>query len=144
MSERYLKQAIVVRKDLTMPTGKLAAMVAHAAMTFITSRLVASVEPAEGFLVFPASPDERQWLSEFDPGLEHLQQVSFAKIVLAVDSEADLVAVEKAARAAKLTVHRVVDSGYSHNKPGTLTCIAIGPDWPENLDPVTGALKVYR
>jgi len=36
---RYLKQVIVVRKDLSMPTGKLAAMVAHASMTFLLQRL---------------------------------------------------------------------------------------------------------
>lgn len=145
MAERYLKQAIVFRKDLTMPAGKLAAMAAHAAMTFITSRLrqMDSVIP-DGKLWGRFSDDEVRWLTEIDPGLEDLGQLSFAKIVLAVEDEPALLAVEVAAKEHRLTVHRVTDSGYSHNKPRTFAAIAIGPHWPEQLEPVTGKLKVYR
>ena len=48
------------------------------------------------------------------------------------------------ANEAHLTVHKVIDSGYSHNKPGTFAATAIGPHWPEELQPVTGNLKIYR
>jgi len=145
--DRYLKQVIVVRKDLSMPTGKLAAMVAHAAMTFIVERLNMA-NPDDLFndasIDDLFSPDEWRWLTELDPGLEDIGQVSFAKIVCAVDYLAALEAVEQTARSAGLSVHRVVDSGYSHNKKGDFACVAIGPAWPEELEPVTGHLKVYR
>ena len=139
----YLKQVIVCRKDLCMPTGKVAAMVAHAAMTFIIKAFkTKAFWPGEWENAF--SRDQERWLTELDPGLEHLEQESMAKIVLAVSSEQALLCIEQKAREAGLECHRVVDSGHSHNKPNTLVAIAIGPDWPERLWPITGHLKVYR
>jgi len=145
MNERYLKQVIVMRKDLSMPVGKIAAMAAHASMTFILSRLKTTelIEEKYG-CDFICSPDERQWLTELDPGIETTGQVSMAKIVVSVANESELRAIEQKAKDAGLVVHRVIDSGYSHNKVGDFPCIAIGPDWPEKLDPVTGGLRVYR
>lgn len=167
MNTRYLKQAIVIRKDLGMSAGKVAAMVAHAAMTFILERIrpclpsidwkrekdlgdqwprvvAAAIEHLERQDRIDFTADQVRWLTELDPGLESLGQVSMAKIVLAAADEAHLLSVEEAAKKAGLTVHRVVDSGYSHNPARTLTCIAIGPHYPEQLDPITGSLKVYR
>lgn len=147
MSERYLKQVIVVRKDLSMPAGKLAAMVAHASMTFLLPKHALSADHLTMSLApqFPTlTADQIRWLTELDPGIEGTGQVSMAKIVVAVSDESELRAVEQKAKDAGLTVHRVIDSGYSHNKVGDFVCIAIGPDWPENLDPVTKTLRVYR
>ncbi len=79
-----------------------------------------------------------------DPGLEEIGQLSMAKIVCAVPDLDALVKVEFEAKEAGLQCYRVVDSGYSHNKFGDFTAIAIGPDWPEKLEPVTGKLKIYR
>jgi len=147
MSERYLKQVIVVRKDLMLTQGKLAAMVAHAAMTFITEAIKANpprMESLPGWRSLELSAEQIRWLTELDPGLEAHGQVSFAKIVVQVADEAELLTVEQKAKDAGLCVHRVIDSGYTHVKPGTFVCIAVGPDWPEKLEPVTGGLKVYR
>lgn len=152
MSSRYLKQVIVVRKDLSMPSGKLAAMVAHAAMSFLLSKFegegiawapdrIADGEYVHGVRLTAV---QSRWLTELDPGLEDLGQVSMAKIVCQIASEAELLAVEQKAKDVGLECHRVIDSGHSHNPAGTLVCIAIGPDWPEQLGPVTGTLKVYR
>lgn len=145
--------AIICRKDLSMPTGKFGAMVAHASMSFIIDRLshkgthhLTGDDCPLQLMVCEAtfSDDEFQWLTELDTGLEEHGQVSMAKIVLAVNSEEELLEVEKSANEHNLMCCRVVDSGYSHNKPNTLTCIAIGPTWPEKLEPVTGKLKLYR
>lgn len=137
----YIRQVIVVRKDLNMPAGKLAAMVAHACMTFLLETLPWSGSPPP-WKTKELTEEQWRWLTELDPGLEH--QVSMAKIVCAVKDEAELLDVERQAEGAKLEVHRVVDCGYSHNKPNTLVAVAIGPDYPEKLAPVTGGLKVYR
>ena len=140
---RYLKQIIVCRNDLSMPRGKLAAMVAHASMSFILKAFRDTAAwPGDWENAFSA--EQVRWLTELDPGLEAIGQVSMAKIVCAANSEAELLALEQAAQAAKVCVHRVVDSGHSHNPPGTLVCLALGPDWPEKLDPLTGHLKIYR
>lgn len=146
---RYLKQVIVLRKDLCMPTGKVGAMTAHAAMTFIATRLkeqehFSCTVPGVIFMGGAFTPDEVRWLTEPDPGIEGTGQVSMAKIVCQVADEAELLAVERRAWDARLTCHRVIDSGHSHNKPGTFVGVGIGPHWPEELDPVTGNLKLYR
>ena len=143
MTDRYLRQVIVVRKDLCMPSGKLAAMVAHAAMTFICNGIMPRVWLPDSIELL-LTPIQLQWLTEVEPGLEDLWQLSFAKIVLAVKDLQELLDVETAALSAGLDCHRVVDGGHSHNKPRDIACIAIGPDWPEKLHPVTGGLKVYR
>lgn len=143
MSDRYLKQVIVVRKDLSMPTGKLAAMVAHASMTFILNRLK-NGPVYQGYDVGFAlwSKDEHQWMTEPEPGIDG--QLSMAKIVVAANSELELQQLMHAGIAAGLITEGVIDGGYSHNPVGTFAALAIGPAWPEQLDPITGHLKVYR
>ncbi len=40
--------------------------------------------------------------------------------------------------------HAVVrDAGHTQLEPGTVTCIAIGPDSKENIDRITGSLSLY-
>jgi PTH2 family peptidyl-tRNA hydrolase len=141
----YVREIIVVRKDLHMPTGKVAAMAAHAAMTFLTSKLIrmeAFKMDTKIFFELGLTPVQALWLTQLEPGSE--DQLSFAKIVVAVHSEEELWQVYDNAQRAGLEVHKVVDSGYSHNKPNTFTCIAIGPDYPDRLNPVTGELGLYR
>lgn len=154
MGERYLKQAIVVRTDLNMNAGKAGAMIAHASRTFILERLHFGANDCA--IKLPDQPerevrargefsaDEHRWMTELDPGIEATGQRSMATIVLQVHSEGQLLEIEQKAKDAGLTVHRVIDSGYSHNPAGTFVCIAIGPHWPEQLDPVTGKLSTFR
>ncbi len=152
MSTDYLKQMICIRRDLCMPSGKIGAMAAHAAMTFILKHLHEKVPKTDGFPVEDTNVEvigrftknQWQWMTEIAPGLEDMEQISFPKIVLAVDNLDELEKVEKEAKERGLTTFRVIDSGYSHNKPRTLAAIAIGPHRSEELVPVTGKLKVYR
>jgi peptidyl-tRNA hydrolase, PTH2 family len=142
----YIRQVIVARNDLNMPRGKLAAMVAHAAITWLVNRLVYHRHSVSGTMLgeIGLSDTEYQWLTELDPGIEETKQVSFAKIVLAARSEEELRSVEAAARDAGLLCETVYDCGYSHNPKGTFVAVAIGPARPEALKPVTGDLPLYR
>lgn len=148
MSNGYLKQVIVVRKDLSMPSGKLAAMVAHASMTFLLRKAKwvpeNHVSPTYDLVIKGLTSEQTKWCTEIEHGLEYCDQLSFAKIVLAVDDKSQLQEVMSAAHAAQLECHLVIDGGHSHNKPNTLVCAAIGPDTAERLEPVTGHLKIYR
>lgn len=118
-----IKQVIVVNTALKMRRGKESAQCAHAAMEFLRQATLTNTA---------LLPNELEWLR----GLH-------AKVVVGVGSEAELLAVADQAIAAGLTVHRVVDSGFTefHGVP-TLTCIAIGPDLDTAIDPVTRHLTL--
>lgn len=68
---------------------------------------------------------------------------SFTKVCVRVDSEEELLCVVKAAQEAGLLVQLCVDAGRTefHGVP-TPTCCAVGPDFSERIDPITGHLKL--
>jgi PTH2 family peptidyl-tRNA hydrolase len=112
-----VKLVIVVRSDLEMGKGKIAAQVAHAA--------VAAALGEQG------SPDFRRWLSFGQP-----------KVVLRVTGAEALAAVCRDAVAAGLPLHAVRDAGRTQVDPGTPTCAAIGPAPADRIDPVTATLRL--
>ena len=109
---------IVVRADLGMGRGKAAAQVAHAA--------VAATLTATG------SPRLRAWVADGQP-----------KVIVRVDSEAELEAVVARAHSHRLPVETIEDAGRTQLEPGTLTCAAIGPADDDAFEPVTGDLRLY-
>lgn len=139
-----LKQVIVMRNDLGMRKGKMIAQGAHASIAFLTRR----IEDLENGVRIPESfqrygsfylhdylgltYEMKQWLHG-----------TFAKVCCRVDSEEELLKIRDEAVAAGLEVHLVTDSGKTefHGQP-TNTCLAIGPDRSEKIDPITGHLKL--
>ena len=118
------KQVIVMRRDLGMRRGKEIAQGAHASMIWLASRIR---QPGSTF-----TEAERRWLDG-----------AFTKVCVRVDSEDELLAVVRRAREAGVLVQLCVDAGRTefHGVP-TPTCCAVGPDWPERVDPITGHLKL--
>lgn len=124
-----VKQVIVVRKDLNMRKGKIAAQVAHAAMKF----LVDNNEAERGDeVIIKLKPEEAMWLTG-----------SFAKVVVGVDSEEQLQNLIFQAELADIECHPIVDEGRTEfNGVPTLTCAAFGPCTAAELDKITGDLKL--
>lgn len=124
-----VKQVIVVRKDLGMRKGKMCAQVAHASMKFLVDNDEAERDDE---LVVRLSPDEATWLSG-----------SFAKIVVGIDTEEQLRDLMFRAELADIECHPITDSGRTefHGVP-TLTCAAFGPHDADELDKLTGDLKL--
>lgn len=121
---RRVKQVILVRTDLHMPTGKLAAQVAHAAMRNLSEKVNGKSVPC------------------LDEAEEAWYHGSFRKIVLAVKDEAELRRYMTQASGAGLRVETVVDNGDTvFNGVKTLTCIAIGPNFDDEINPITSRLK---
>ncbi|MFI5404714.1 MAG: peptidyl-tRNA hydrolase Pth2 [Candidatus Gagatemarchaeaceae archaeon] len=114
-----MKQAIVVRSDLKMGKGKLAAQAAHASLS--------AAEQAMG----RRSP----WFDNWKDGGQ-------AKIVLKVQSEEELQELFRKAKAAKLPASLIEDRGLTQLEPGTVTCLGIGPGPDEDIDRITGKLKL--
>lgn len=139
-----IKQVIVMRHDLGMRKGKAIAQGAHASMAFLTRRIQQNTEGVR-------MPDQFQKYGDFDVygymGLTPVQrewlQSSFAKVCVRVNSEEELMEIHKKAKAAGLEVHLITDSGKTefHGVP-TNTCLAIGPDLSEKIDPITGGLTL--
>ncbi len=124
-----VKQVIVVRKDLHMRAGKIAAQACHAAIKF----LLDNNEAARGDELFvKLSVEEATWCFNQE----------FKKIVLAANSEDELNDLILKAKLADIAVYPIVDSGLTefHGVP-TLTCASFGPDLPSVIDPITGHLK---
>lgn len=113
-----MKQVIVVNEALTLPRGKLAAQVAHAA--------VAAFLEAE-------KSAQRRWLEDGMP-----------KVVLRCESEADLLALQAHAESEGLPVAPIRDAGHTVVAPDTLTCIGIGPATTAEIDVITRTLKLVR
>ena len=111
-----MKQVIVVNQSLHLPKGKLAAQVAHAAVG-------AFVE---------ASDDARvNWLEEGMP-----------KVVLEAASEADLLRLQDLAVQAGIPTLLVEDAGRTVVPAGTITCLGLGPADDEEIDRLTGDLRL--
>jgi len=113
-----IKQVIVVRSDLGMGKGKIAAQVGHAC-----------VLGAEN--VRRSHPD---WFDRWWHGQE--------KIVLKVDSESALEKIKRAAIDLNLPWSEVTDAGHTQIAPGTFTCLSIGPAPEDLVDKITGDLKL--
>ncbi len=109
------KQVILVREDLKLPKGKMAAQVAHA-----------SVEA-----VLKSDKDEvKRWRSE-----------GMKKIVLKVADEKEMLRYNQQAKDAGLVTAVITDAGHTIVEPGTRTCCAIGPDKADAIDIITGKLS---
>ena len=113
------KQVIIVRRDLAIGTGKLAAQVAHAA-----------VMGAE-----KVRTSRREWFNSWFAAGQ-------AKVVVKVKSIEELMDVRMRAEELNLPVVQVQDSGLTQIPPGTITCIGIGPDPSTLIDKVTLELKL--
>ena len=136
-SGRDIKQVIVVRKDLNMRKGKIAAQVAHASMKVI-------MDDAEPF-AFEGVDDLKGKLIMFKKGspLDLWLNGIFTKICLGCDSEAEMLKYYTLAKLHKIPCSLITDNGLTefHNVP-TNTCIAIGPFYSDKIDEITGHLKL--
>ena len=119
-----VKQVIVVRTDIQMRKGKLAAQVAHASLKAVLDR--GSI--VDGELRVPLTGEVKEWIAGI-----------YAKIVLGVESEADLVRVHELAREAGIPSALVTDLGLTEfNGIATKTACAIGPADAMAIDVITG------
>lgn len=126
MESLKVKQVILVRKDLNMRKGKLAAQVAHASMKVFLDCKIAS-DPFTA-LHIPLWPAAVQWLTG-----------PFGKVVLGVDNEAELIFALSEAERAGIPTALIRDQGRTEfHGVETVTCAALGPWDSAELDKITG------
>ncbi|WP_303250385.1 aminoacyl-tRNA hydrolase [uncultured Slackia sp.] len=136
------KQVIVVRRDLKMRKGKIAAQSGHACVEAVLMALakedrLSDVRVEDGWVQLADTGRDATPLSEwFARGV--------AKICVYVDSEEALIDLAKQGEDAGFCVALVQDAGHTefHGEP-TYTCLAFEPLYPEQIDPITGELPLY-
>lgn len=109
---RYMKQVIVVRDDLDIGVGKLAAQVAHAA--------VSAADAAD------------------DDDLAAWKREGQRKVVLRAPDRDALTELKAEAESRGLPTALITDAGRTELEPGTVTTLGIGPGDDESVDAVTG------
>ena len=113
-----IKQVIVVRTDLDMGKGKIAAQVGHACV--MGAEHVRKSNP-ESFSIW--------WNGQ-------------EKVVLKVVNLKELEEIKQGAIEFDLPWSEITDAGHTQIAPGTTTCISIGPAPEEKIDKITGDLKL--
>ena len=128
------KQVIVIRKDLGMRKGKMIAQGAHASMKAILDLMdVSDWGPyVERSMVIQKHKPLYEWL-----------EGQFTKVVLACNCELELLSYELLAKQAGLIHALIRDAGKTEfNGVPTYTALAIGPGPAEEIDKITGHLKL--
>ncbi|MEW6329731.1 MAG: aminoacyl-tRNA hydrolase, partial [Candidatus Micrarchaeota archaeon] len=112
------KQVIVIRDDLKLGKGKLAAHVAHASL--------------EGFRAVEAMNKEmiKRWEAQ-----------GSKKIVVRVENETALLEIYSRARS-MLPCALIRDAGLTQVPEGTITAMVLGPWRSREIDEFTGELKL--
>jgi len=113
------KMVVVVRDDLSLSPGKMAAQVAHAA---VNCALISKARRPSDF---------RKW---YDEGQK--------KVVLKVGDLRELLELKVRAEDAGLITSLITDAGHTELPPGTTTCLGIGPAPVGTIDRITGDLRL--
>jgi len=113
-----MKQVILVRQDLKLPPGKLAAQAAHASVSCFAK--------ANMFV-------KRTWM-----------HTGMKKIVLKVKDLDELQLYISKAKKARLVTSIIADAGRTVVESGTVTCGGIGPHEDEKIDAITRDLKLMQ
>jgi PTH2 family peptidyl-tRNA hydrolase len=111
-----MKQVMIVRTDLKMRKGKIAAQCCHGSIG-----------------AYKKSPADKikKWENE-----------AYAKVVLKVQTLDELTELKKRADEKGIANYLVVDAGRTQIPTSSVTVLALGPDDDEIIDEVTGDLKL--
>lgn len=129
----YTKQVIVIRKDLNMRKGKLAAQAAHAATAAVLHNLAR-------VLLYKLM--YKLGIKASNP-LFHWVNGNFTKICVSVNSEAELDTIYNLAKERGISAYMIVDKGVTEfNNVPTKTCLSIGPAYNAAFIGVTSYLPL--
>lgn len=129
-----IRQIIIVRKDLNMSVGKIAAQVAHASLKVILDLMHSSKEDKiiNYNLTIEEDSELELWLSGY-----------FTKIVVGCKNENELLKIYEKAKENNLNCCLITDAGLTEfNNIPTNTCVCIGPHYKYKLDNITKRLRL--
>ena len=129
-----VKQVLVVRRDLSMRKGKIAAQCAHASCASILDMM--NIEWRKGTTKWAMTLDNS------DPMCMWLNN-SFTKVAVYVDSLEEMMELKALADLNDIQTTLITDSGKTEFKSiPTETVLAIGPGDSGTIDKITGHLRL--
>ena len=142
-SEDKAKMVIVMRKDLKVPKGKYCSQASHAAVGATIKAIFGKRLEENDFVL-----DQYGLLINEQPIVDSATKDwlagEFTKITVAVNSLEELEDIEKKATEANLNVCKITDNGHTcFDGVPTVTCLAIGPNYSSQIDPITKDLKLF-
>ena len=149
------KQIIIVRKDLNMSPGKLAAQVSHASMAFLSTAVKQNALPMLDSEMKPTG--KYSVMFEIDASIyEQWFQGTFTKLVLQARNRSNLMKVTEMAQELGMTegddYFLIKDNCYTELTPEevgedgvgrTLTCIGFRPMDAEVIDQIGKKYHLY-
>lgn len=111
-----MKQVIVMRTDLKMGKGKIAAQACHASLNCYKNADKSKIKAWE--------------LS------------GQKKVVLKISSKEELLELNNIVKQTNLPHSLITDAGHTQIEPATITCLGIGPGCDDEIDKLTGHLKL--
>jgi peptidyl-tRNA hydrolase, PTH2 family len=113
-----MKQVIVMRGDLEISRGKIAAQACHASL--------GAYKRADKRLV-------QKWEAE-----------GGKKVVVKVKDLEELFQIQEMVKATDMAYFLVRDAGHTELPESTITCLGIGPDEDQKIDKLTQDLKLLK
>lgn len=110
------KLVLVVRKDLSMSVGKIAAQCSHAS-------ILAYQKSSRIMLMRWALSGQK-------------------KVVVECPNEQSMLKIRENAKKQRLMTNVVHDAGLTQVAPNTMTVLAVGPAKEEHIDEITGHLRL--
>ena len=148
-SSSYLaKQMIVMRRDLKMHKGKIAAQAGHACVEAVLMAL-AREHRLDQVRLATAEDGSPTWVYLDSDGTPHTAlsdwfDAGVAKVCVYVDSEEALLDIADQGRERGFAVALIRDAGLTEfHGEATYTCLAFEPLRAEDVDPITGELPLY-
>ena len=120
-----LKMVFLVRQDLKMGAGKIAAQVAHAAIGLYDDIL-------EGENIYQKS------------ALNNWFNYGQKKVVLKIPDLDTMLEVVKKCKKLKLQYCIISDAGHTQIPQGSITVLGIGPDISDKINDITGTFKLMN
>eukprot|EP00756_Hemistasia_phaeocysticola_P061192 Hpha_TRINITY_DN4680_c0_g1::TRINITY_DN4680_c0_g1_i1::g.97076::m.97076/K04794/PTH2; peptidyl-tRNA hydrolase, PTH2 family len=136
--EMSLKMVLIVRKDLKMGTGKIAAQCCHAAVGAV-ERVLTCGGVLKGR--YRPSNGDHDWFEWYCSWRKH----GCAKVAVKLEDtagEPELVALRDAAEKEGLPTYVVSDAGRTQIAAGSKTVLAVGPAPKSRVDKITSTLKL--
>lgn len=130
---------LAIRNDLKMQKGKVAAQCGHASVGAYAKALVDRPKTVKRWLRYGKNLLNKTILFYNSFFISS----GGTKITVKIDTEQELLDLEKAAKAQDVLSCIVRDAGQTQVAPGSRTVIAIGPAPKSVLDKITGHLKLY-